>query len=109
MTETPGASQHSLLSRDAALGLARGAASGLLSGLSAVVLETDVVERPFVFLFPVTSARYRETHDPRDGVLGCTHILVDRRDGRVESMDIHRSIGEALDRYEARRELRLRS
>lgn len=74
-----------------------------------VIREADAVERPTVFLFPWSTKRYSETHDPRDAIFGSTHILVDRRDAHVETIDIHGSIDKALDRYEARRDLTLRS
>jgi hypothetical protein len=59
------------------------------------------LEKPYGWLFVITTKRFLETHDPGDGFAGVGPVLVRREDGSIVEFPSVHSMESASEEYEA--------
>ena len=70
-------------------------------GDAEVVINDDVVEREYGWLFTYTTAAFYRTHDPRHALVGAGPMLVLRKDGAIVEFPSFFFPEQALVEYEA--------
>jgi hypothetical protein len=69
-------------------------------GDAEIVINDDITEREYGWLFTYTTAAFRRTRDPRKALIGAGPALVLRRDGRIVEFPSVYSPEQALSEYE---------
>lgn len=69
-------------------------------GDAEIVVNDDIVERDYGWLFTYTTAAFRRTHDLRHVLFGAGPVLVLRKDGSIVEFPSTVSPEQALSQYE---------
>lgn len=72
---------------------------------SLVIIDEEVVEKEYAWLFPCTSKKYQETGDINFAIAGNGPLFVSKLDGKISAYRTGLSLEEMIDEHEEENEI----
>jgi len=72
--------------------------------LEIIIVETEIIEKPYAWIFPYTSKRWLEG-DLNYGIAGNAPLFIDKKDGRVSTFRTGLDIEGMIESYEEKNQI----